>query len=174
MIRVVFTRAPGIISGFIRWITASKVSHCGIQLADDSFLGADSGGVKLRNKTDFLVGNRRIVSVYEMSAGLEDKVDRAKLLSFQGDGYDYDGVIYDLIPTLSWRWFKVRLGNPLADKDEFFCSQFVVVALRTALGPDFTPPELAALDSGTVTPSGLEGAIARGRTFSRVVAANPC
>jgi len=171
VIRVVFTKAPGLISGFIRWITRSKVSHTGIQLAEDSFLAADSGGVKLRNKKDFLNGGRTIVSSYEMSAGLEDKVDRPKLLSFQGDGYDYDAAVYDLIPTLSWRWFKVRLGNPLADKDEFFCSQFVVVALRTAIPADFTPPELANILSDTVTPAELEKAIARGRTFSRV--ANP-
>lgn len=165
MLRIVFTEAPGAVAGIIRWITGSKVSHVGLQLAEGSFLAADQGGVKLTGLDEFLTGDRKIVASYQLVDELEQYLDRVKLLAFQGDGYDYDGLLWDMIPTLSWRWFKVRLGNPLAEKNEFWCSSFAVVALNAAMGAEHSIPELNGLEADTVTPGQLEDALAGGPSF---------
>lgn len=163
MLRIIFTEAPGCVSGLIRWFTGGRASHVGIQFDEDRVLHADKGGVQISTMQQFLAGGRKILAVYEPKPEQEHLLDLQNALSHVGDKYDYDGLIGYIVPVLSWRWFRVKLGNPLSDKQQWVCSEFVAAGLD----PRRRIPEFRGAD-GTVSPALLMRRMSRGKTFTRV------
>lgn len=163
MLRIVFTESPGCVGALIRWFTGGRASHVGIQFDEDRVLHADKGGVQISTMEQFLTGGRRILAVYEPKPGHEHLLDLQNALSHVGASYDYDGLVGFIIPVLSWRWFRVKLGNPLSDKEEYVCSEFVAAALD----PKRRVSEFRGED-GTVNPVLLMRRMAHGKTFTRV------
>jgi hypothetical protein len=168
MARLLFTSASGFVAAAIRWITGSAVSHVGIQLDEDTIVHADRGGVQLDDLAGFLKGNgagRTLRHVYELRADVA--LDPAEVKGYLGQKYDYDGMLWALVPTLSWRWFKLRLSNPLADRGEFWCSELATTALRKATQDAI--PELRGLDAETLSPGMLLRRVSRGKSFAKVL-----
>src|SRR3989344_4404082 len=128
MLRVVFTSSSGFVSAAIRWITRSRASHVGLQIDLDRVIHADIGGVLDDTMSGFLA-KRKLLAAYELKHNIEAAGTITRMLAHVGQNYDFDGMIWNIVPILSWRWFKVRLGNPLADQNEFWCSEYVVTAL---------------------------------------------
>ncbi|MCC6752072.1 MAG: hypothetical protein IT371_30750 [Deltaproteobacteria bacterium] len=170
--RILFTSASGFVSGAIRWITGSAVSHVGVQIGAE-IVHADRGGVQIDDLAGFLKGGRTLRHVYELRQ--EIACDASEVFAYakkDGDGkplagYDYDGMIWNVVPILSWRWLKIRLGNPLADKNEFWCSEFAVTSLRKASSDMI--PEFKGLNAEVVTPGGLLRVVSRSKSFFKVV-----
>lgn len=148
LVRIHFTRASGLVAWLIRAVTGGSVTHVGLGLSDGRIVHADQGGVQVAaTMADFLGEDRRLAATYETV--VEPKIDEAKILEdFVGRPYDYDGLIGALPGVLAWRWWKVRIGNPLAKDREFFCSEFVCELLK----PSGIMP---AKDPGTLTPAAL-------------------
>lgn len=171
MIRLLFTSSYGPVSAVIRWLTRSRASHVGIQVGPDSVIHADRQGVVSSPLQEFLLnGERKLIHQYELLPELEQLGCAKRLGCHVGDSYDYDGMLWNLVPLLSWRWFKIRLGNPLAGCDEFWCSELAVRALLDFLGPAHLDkvPELKRVRQQTVTPGQLLRIASRSPAFKKV------
>lgn len=148
MVRIYFTRASGLVAWLIRAVTGGSVTHVGLGLSDGRIVHADQGGVQVAATMGAFLGNeRRLAATFETV--VDPELDEEAILKrFVGRPYDYDGLLGALPGVLAWRWWRVRLGNPLAKDREFFCSEFVCEVLNPA---GIMPRK----DPGTMTPAAL-------------------
>lgn len=159
--KIVFTEATGFVAWVIRKITRSKASHVGFMLDDGTYLHADKGGVQISNRDAFLLqGERSVIAVFEPLPEYADAIDLEWAKSKLGTGYDYLGLVGEIIPMLSWRWFHVKLGDPLNQADKYWCSEFVVAADTGEKIPDFKK-----VDPRTVAPGQLLKVMKNGHSF---------
>lgn len=162
--RIVFTKATGFVAWAIRLITGSPASHVGIQLDDGTFLQADKGGVQISNLDDFLLnGERQIIAAFEPKPETLPLLDIEWGRSKLGADYDYLGLVGDLIPILSWRWFSIKLGDPLESASKYWCSEFIA-----SLDQQSKIPEFNEFNPRTVSPGQLLKCMERGNSFFRV------
>src|SRR5581483_8887373 len=125
--KVVFTKATGFVAWAIRLITGAEASHVGILLDDGTYLQADKGGVQISDRKAFLLnGERTVIAVFEPKPEILPYIDVEWGKSKIGAGYDYLGLVGDLIPILSWRWFHTKIGDPFNSASKYWCSEFVV------------------------------------------------
>lgn len=161
MLRIVFTEATGFVAWVIRKLTRSRASHVGFQLDNNLYFHADKGGVQYSDKRDFLLqGERRIIAAFDIKPEMVDQFDIEWAKGKLGTGYDYLGLVGEIIPMLSWRWFHVKLGDPLNQADKYWCSEFIVATDTSMLVPEFQK-----IDPRTVTPGQLLRVMKKGNSF---------
>lgn len=162
--RIVFTKASGFVAWVIRHITGNPASHVGFQLDDGSFLHADKGGVQISDKAAFLLhGERTIIAAFEIKPEVVDQFDLEWAKGKIGTGYDYLGLVGEIIPMLSWRWFHIKTGDPLNQADKYWCSEFVVATDTSNMIPEFHK-----VDPRTVSPGQLLKAMRKGSSFTKL------
>lgn len=161
--RLHFTRASGLVAWLIRLVTGGAVTHVGVGLGDGRIVHADQGGVQVADMAGFLGDSRKLAATYTTDL----PVDEDKILEFVGEPYDYDGLIGALPGVLAWRWWKIRLSNPLARDTERFCSEFACEALRVA-SPENSDRIMTKADPGTLTPAALMRWVARSKVWKKV------
>jgi len=128
-IRLVFTAGAHWISRLIRWVLRSEVSHVFIEYPSGMW-----GGRWVAEATK---GGARKVQAYKarhnVAAEFVCKVDmRPGLIGaarYVGDAYDYPGAVVLGILALLWRWFRIKLRQPLRHSKAQFCSEFVARVL---------------------------------------------
>jgi hypothetical protein len=159
--RIVFTKASGFVAWAIRTITGSEASHVAVELDDGTFLQADQGGIAIADRNTFLEnGDRTIIASFEPTAETLPLIDIAWGKSKIGSDYDYVGLVGDLVPMLSWRWFHIKLGDPLGSARKFWCSEYVA-----EMDTQKKIPEFQVINPRVVSPGELLDAMNKGKSF---------
>ena len=146
---IILTAANGINSVGIRLITLSPVSHAAVYLGNEQIAEAVGAGIRRRSMDQLLAEEATVVAFRHPDITAEQA---AKINAFtarhEGQKYNYVGVMLQapfalerrlcelpLVPSLV-RDFCIRgiaavqLG--LGRNDQFFCSQFILEAYRSA------------------------------------------
>jgi hypothetical protein len=146
---IILTADNGLKSSGIRLITLSPVSHAAVYMADQQVAEAVGEGIRLRSVTDLLAEETTIVVFRHPGVTADSmlKMD-AFVTKHVGQKYNYFGVMLQapfaierrvcelpLVPSLVRDFCiqgvaAVQLG--LGRNDQFFCSQFVLEAYKTA------------------------------------------
>lgn len=162
--KIVFTKASGFVAWAIRKITGAEASHVALELDDGTFLQADQGGVQISDRTTFLEnGQRTIIAAFEPKPETLPLLDVAWGKSKIGASYDYLGLVGDVIPMMSWRWFHTKIGDPLGSAAKFWCSEFVA-----CLDQQDKIPEFQKFNPRTVSPGQLLDTMKAGQSFIQV------
>jgi len=162
--RIVFTKASGFVAWAIRTITGAQASHVALELDDGTFLQADQGGVQISDRATFLEnGDRTIIAAFEPTPEILPFLDVAWGKSQIGHDYDYLGLVGDLIPMMSWRWFHTKIGDPFGSAAKYWCSEFVA-----CLDQQDKIPEFQQFNPRTVSPGQLLACIQKGKSFTPV------
>lgn len=146
---ILLTADNGLNSSGIRLITLSPVSHAAVYLADQHVAEAVGSGIRRRAVADLLADEVTVVAFRHPGIRLEhvDKMN-AFVTRHMGQKYNYVGVMLQapfalerrvcelpLVPSLVRDFClrgvaAVQLG--LGRNDQFFCSQFILEAYRSA------------------------------------------
>jgi len=146
---IILTADNGLKSSGIRLVTLSPVSHAAVYLGDNQVAEAVGEGIRLRTMADLLAEEVTVVAFRHPGITAEHvRKMNAFAAKHVGQKYNYVGVILQapftierracelpLVPSLV-RDFCIRgvaavqLG--LGRNDQFFCSQFVLEAYRSA------------------------------------------
>lgn len=146
---IILTAENGLNSVGIRLITLSPVSHAAVYLGDSQIAEAVGSGIRRRSMTDLLGDEATVVAFRHPTITSEQA---AKINAFtqlhDGKKYNYLGVMLQapfalerrmcelpLVPSLMRDYCirgiaMVQLG--LGSNDQFFCSQFILEAYRSA------------------------------------------
>lgn len=137
-------------SWVIRKLTRSKASHCFVitnLYKQDLVIQSGDFGVGFDYLQRFMKKNR-IVAKFQVPVPDENKAMEF-VMSEMGVSYNYLGLI-----GAGWvvvmRMFGKKVSNPLTQKGQVFCSQFIVKALCAG-----GKQEYCSLDSATVSPEDL-------------------
>jgi hypothetical protein len=147
VIKLLFTAANDAISGTIRALDASDVSHVGIQVGVDKVISAEASGVREHSLFSFMSGGRRLVAVYEATEEGEKHLLVWRVRNLIGSKYGFRE-----LPGLAWsmlnRWLGREVKNKTRHAKTFFCSELVLylddetgfVTEFVGLDPSATPP----------------------------------
>jgi hypothetical protein len=163
---IVLTAANGLASAGIRLLTLSPVSHAAVYLGDNQVAEAVGAGIRQRRVAELVLEESTVVAFRHplITAEHSAKMD-AFVARHLGQKYNYVGVMLQapfalerracelpLTPSLV-RDFCVRgvaaIQLGLGRNDQFFCSQFILEAYRSAGLP------LADADSRLFNPGDL-------------------
>lgn len=162
--KIVFTKATGFVAWAIRLITGSVASHVAVELDDGTFLQADQGGVQISDRNVFLLsGERTIIAEFEPKLEINQLIDIEWGKSKIGAEYDYLGLVGDLIPMMSWRWFHEKIGDPFGSATGYWCSEFIA-----ALDQQKKIPEFQEFNPRTVSPGQLLDSMNAGTSFTKI------
>lgn len=162
--KVVFTKSTGFVAWAIRLITGAQASHVALQLDDGMFLQADQGGVQLSDRAHFLLnGERTIIALFEPKPNTAPLIDLSWGHSKIGSDYDYLGLVGDLIPMMTWRWFHEKIGDPFGSASKYWCSEFVA-----CLDTGKAIPEFQKFNPRTVSPGQLLDSMRAGASFTEL------
>lgn len=114
MIKLQFSTNNSIGSCLVRWFTWSEFSHVDFLLDDNTLLGADFGGVAIRNNNPDRFTK---TVVFEIDAP-QDVITIAR--QEIGKGYDFAGIL-GLLHRRNWQ-----------SKSKWFCSELVAYAFNRA------------------------------------------
>lgn len=137
-------------SGFIRFLTRSKASHCFIitNLAkQDLVVQSGDFGVGLDLFSRFSNKNN-IVYKFDVPV-INEEAAMKYMMSEMGASYNYLG-LFGAAWVIFMRVFGRKVGNPLTQKGQVFCSQFVVKVLCAGQFQDY-----CKLDASTISPEDL-------------------
>ncbi len=163
--KIVFTKSSGFVAWAIRNITGGEASHVALELDDGTFLQADQGGVQISNLTSFLNnGQRKIIAEFEPKPETLKYLDISWGMSKIGSEYDYLGLVGDVLPLFSWRWFHLKMGDPFESVSKFWCSRFIA-----ELDTQGKIPEFQQIDPRIVTPVQLLKAMQKGNSFTKIL-----
>lgn len=126
MVRLVFTRAPGLVSWVIRGFGTDEVSHVGIQIGLDAVISAEQHGVVQQDVKSFMDG-RSAVEIYQATEEGEPHLDVHHAMLHIGDKYGFKE-----LPGFAAAEIEARLGakdpkNPLHDPHAYVCSEFALL-----------------------------------------------
>ena len=110
-----------------------------------------------------LNGERTIIAAFEPTPETLPLIDVAWGKSRLGSDYDYVGLVGDLVPMLSWRWFHIKLGDPFGSACKYWCSEFVA-----EMDTGKKIPEFQAMNPRTVSPGELLDAMLAGKSFTQI------
>jgi len=162
--KVVFTKSTGVVAFLIRNLTGSTASHVALELDDGTFLQADQGGVQISDLKAFLLNNTRtIIAKFEPTPETLPFIDLAWAKSKIGADYDYVGLVGDLVPMLSYRWFHLKMGDPFGSVKRFWCSEFCAESDTQKKIPEFQ-----VVNPRTVSPGELLDAMRKGKSFTEL------
>lgn len=149
MVTLLFSTSKGLLSGVIRWVLQSTVSHVAVLYRDQTMdlqvvLEANERGYTLTAYDVWLRRNKLVRSIHvnaDLNAGL-----RAVARSM-GEDYDYGG-LFGMAFVLLGRRLKRIWSNPFQSRKALFCSEAAVKILqaggcadvRNAV-PETTSPE---------------------------------
>ena len=146
---IILTAENGLNSIGIRLITLSPVSHAAVYLGDQQISEAVGAGIR-RRSMDALLAEEATVVAFRHPNITADQADKIKAFTgkYEGQRYNYLGVMLQapfalerrlcelpLVPSLV-RDFCIRgiaaIQLGLGRNDQFFCSQFILEAYRSA------------------------------------------
>lgn len=164
MLRLLFTAADDLISGAIRKISNSGVSHVGIQTGENKVLSAEADGIAERSMDEFMSGGRTLVACYQATPEGEKH-----LLVWRARGHIGNKYAFKEVVGLAWvcvlRMFGRRRSNPVHNPKQEFCSELPLY-LDDETGK---VTEFIGLDPETTTPGDLLTRLRLGGpTFYRV------
>lgn len=124
-IRIVFTAGTHWVSRAIRWVLRSEVSHVFIDYPSAVWGGrwvaeSTKGGVR---KVPAIKARNHLHS--EFVCRFDARSGFSAVSRYFGDEYDYVGAAVVGVLALLWRWFKVKVRNPLRSSRAQFCSELV-------------------------------------------------
>lgn len=150
--RIIFSVKPTLLSGAIRRVTASKVSHVcfGLTIANvPVIVEAGLTGVVMVNEALWM--SRGNVVVGESYLPNTHRPDVGVLLSFLGAPYDVRGFL-----SLGWalvlkEWLRRKVRAPGASPHALICSELIVRCMASTGREPWS-----RVDPEAVTPAGVE------------------
>jgi hypothetical protein len=163
--KITFTTSRAWYSGLIRWLSHGRASHVllGVELfGREVFMHATVGGIQVTPRERFLHGNRVVA---EFETKLDVPSDLLKMAAGHlGEQYDYVGLVGFIWPVMLWRWFHLKVANPLANARGMVCSEFVARIDTDGL----ILPEFRGLSPEETTPEDLLVICEQERSFKRL------
>lgn len=142
-----FTKGPSH-AALVYW---SSTFQCWIQLGSEA-----NGWIEIPLRVPDIYRLYRPPEGVDLWKGVRANVDQL------GSWYDYGGLVGMSVVMVMWRWFKLKVKNPLQSKKMWFCSEAVAKIYN-----DSGVPAPLELGTGETEPLRLEGEIV-GKGFSLV------
>lgn len=165
-VRVGFSTTTSLTSRLIRFFTRSKVSHTWVSFRDETLdktivMHATRIGYNVETWKQFTSHNELVAMYacdYDLKPGLQFVAD------WLGTRYDFEGIL-GFLWVLFLRWFNIKRKNPFRDTKRLFCSEAVVMILKSSEAIQI--PRVRKLDRETTDPEDLLELCATEREFHR-------
>lgn len=121
----------------IRGITRSNVNHSFIAFYSDNWKGWQALQVDGRGVVELTIEqmNRPYIEYYEFNhIDLMTALPKPAVRNMIGDDYDKLGVLGCFLQVVAWRTFGRKIGTPINNSGDLFCSEFCTSFLQNVDG----------------------------------------